>query len=178
MLQEVQTYLDARNKAYRVQLTALEALGKTPVDPLEGRYKEGLKVRNAYDKALIAARETLASETKDPLVKYIADHVVEDYTVEAITVLRALPATYDELQGLAADNGWCGTWDDLLAGAVRAGVVAEPVRTPERAAFAAFLATNFGLAYGDIQHAFTFVDAIVTAELKGAESAPQAPAGE
>jgi hypothetical protein len=58
----------------------------------------------------------------DPLVDWIIEHA-SGYEIEAIAVLSALPATLAELDALAENAGWCGTWDALRDTAIRDGVI-------------------------------------------------------
>lgn len=63
----------------------------------------------------------------DPLVRWIAENC-EDYRYEATHVLRALPASMDELDALAREKDWCGAWDDFRRRAEQAGVL--PAASP------------------------------------------------
>jgi hypothetical protein len=78
-------------------------------------------IRAARDVATEAAMGQLA-QASDPLVRWIAENC-QSYPSAARTVLEALPASMAELNDLAADEGWCGTWEDFVRKAEYAGVL-------------------------------------------------------
>lgn len=78
--------------------------------------------RAKYDKRseLIAA---FLEKNEDKLTEFVIENYLGDYSSQAITVLQALPATFEELSKLAVENDWCGVWEDAVEQAVGAGVI-------------------------------------------------------
>jgi hypothetical protein len=72
----------------------------------------------------------------DKLVAWIGANC-KGYTDEVTTILYALPATMDELDEIAAREGWCDTWGQLRDQAEDAGVL--PDSTPCTPAYRALL---------------------------------------
>jgi hypothetical protein len=78
---------------------------------------------DARDSAQSDAWEALKGSA-DPLVRWIAENC-GDYHCEATHVLRALPASMDELDALARMKGWCGMWKEFRRRAEQAGVLPD-----------------------------------------------------
>jgi hypothetical protein len=84
--------------------------------------------------ALRAARRAAmvgAAGASDPLVRWIGSNCWE-YLIEALEVLRRLPAPMAELDALASERGWCGAWQEFKDEARQAGVL--PDGAPQEAA--------------------------------------------
>lgn len=121
-----------KQAAYRAALAVAKANGLTRgICCWEWAYDETPlgKLLNDHHTALRntrAAAETDAwkalKTAADPLVRWIAENC-EDYRFEAAFVLRALPASMDELDALARENGWCGMWGGFRRQAEQAGVL-------------------------------------------------------
>lgn len=76
----------------------------------------------ARDTARAALREALDREG-DKLGVFIVDNALGgDYRDEALTALKALPATAEELTALARSRSWCNVFDRFLRQARAAGV--------------------------------------------------------
>lgn len=80
-----------------------------------------------YESERNAAWEALKG-SRDPLVAWIAKNCRE-HSEEAQIVLRALPASMDELDALAFEKGWCGAWRGYVVRARAADVL--PQAQPE-----------------------------------------------
>lgn len=145
MYPEVKTYVEAceaaeticgnayaeKQAAYRAALAVAKDNGLPPDCCWECAYDETPlgKLLNDYNTTLrntLAAAEVDAWQAlktaADPLVRWIAENC-EDYRFEAASVLRALPASMDELDALARENGWCGMWGGFRRQAEQAGVL-------------------------------------------------------
>lgn len=148
---EVKTYIEAYDaaeaafeKAYKEYSAAYRAALEVAKDNglrhgfccWECAYRQSslAQLLNNYRHDLYAARNSAKGDAwkalkgaADPLVRWIAENC-EDYRYEATHVLRALPASMDELDALAREKGWCGAWDDFRRRAERAGVL--PAASP------------------------------------------------
>lgn len=85
---------------------------ETYVNLRDGRYA---RIKELVDK--------LAETTNDKLVKFIAEEFYDEYDTQALRVLQRLPATLDELDDFAKEQGWCGVWDDSVDKAIEAGAL-------------------------------------------------------
>lgn len=96
---------------------------ETYVNLRDGRYA---RIKELVDK--------LAETTNDKLVKFIAEECYDEYDTQALRVLQRLPATLDELDDFAKEQGWCGVWDDSVDKAIEAGAldVDEATRAKRR----------------------------------------------
>lgn len=125
MLAEVQAYIEAMDAANQVYTEDSDKLydqrhaGEITHEVFRRKYSA---VREA-NRAALANAATKLGESNDPLVRFIAENAVSAHHREALKVLKVLPATRAELETLAVDNGWCGTWDDLVAAAEKAGAL-------------------------------------------------------
>lgn len=91
-----------------------------------------------------AAREALR-ESSDPLVAWIAKVPMRNYPDHATEALKILPATREDLDALAARNGWCAEWDRFMDKAEQAGVLpGAPQRTEETQQLLQQLESYFG----------------------------------
>jgi hypothetical protein len=135
MYPEVEAYLktaDAAEEAYRV------AVGPAEVAYARNRdysaYREvQCPAEQERTETVKAAWAVLGDTSPDPLVGHIvlifgSMYLVNGRYGNAEKVLCALPLDYDGLVKFAADQGWCGDFDDYLDEAVEAGVVAAPAR--------------------------------------------------
>ena len=78
-----------------------------------------------YEATERTAREALTEAVSaDPLATWIVANALADYEDEALTVLRALPATSDALHAIADEYEWCGVWRRMWSRARAAGVLA------------------------------------------------------
>lgn len=145
LLPDVKTYLAAVEAALQAFREAESALGDKY--PQRGEYTdEGREQRrkhydelgaasDAHDAASQAAWDVLKTSS-DPLVKWIAEKA-GGYQNQAAQVLNVLPATLEELDALAGEHEWCGTWTALRDRAIAAGVM--PGYVPPSAAVKAVL---------------------------------------
>jgi hypothetical protein len=145
---EVKTYIEAYDAAETAFNKAHDEWSAAYRAALEVAKDNGLQLGNccwdcAYGESVVAqslndyrhnlfdTRDRAQSDawkalkgSADPLARWIAENC-EDYRYEATHVLRALPASMDELDALARENGWCGAWDDLRRRAEQAGVLPD-----------------------------------------------------
>lgn len=145
LLPEVQALVTAREAAFAAYKEADAAVhakypkrygwGDGAREAREGYLKEYTAVQKQYNKARNDTWEQL-SRSEDPLVRWIAVNGRE-HEAYAEIVLKALPATLDQLEGLADEHGWCGEWYELRDKAVEDGVI--PGHPPLRAAHMAVL---------------------------------------
>ena len=70
-----------------------------------------------------AWEQLLRDVADDPLAAWIVEHAMPTYPDQAIVVLKALPATLDQLDQLAEDNDWCDTWAEQVTAARTAGAL-------------------------------------------------------
>lgn len=134
MLPEVAEYLadiKAANKLYDTVTGALDAAtrGRSAFGSSTGKERD---LYNEYHTGVQAAqreRETSRrdawdelKDSADPLVSWIA-HNADSYLSQAVTVLRALPATVEELDDVATDAGWCDEWFRFRVKAQQDGVL-------------------------------------------------------
>ncbi|WP_199550132.1 hypothetical protein [Streptomyces sp. N35] len=135
MLPDVQKYFAALEKADQEYRAARDVLaGKFPqrhdcTPEGDRQYDEHRdEVRKADDakyRTGEAAWEVLAASS-DPLVKFIGENWSQ-YRCDAEVVLAALPATVEELDTLADQNGWCGVYEQFKADAIEAGALPAPL---------------------------------------------------
>jgi hypothetical protein len=155
MIPEVKTYIDAYEAAQTAYDKAYEESTAAYGAAVEVAKNNGLqlgyccwvcayeqtplgKLLREHNEELYAARERAQNAawarlkgSADPLVRWIAEKC-EDYRYEATRVLRALPASMDELDALARENDWCGAWDAFRRQAEHAGVLpAQAAETAE-----------------------------------------------
>ncbi|MET9385326.1 hypothetical protein ABZY09_30705 [Streptomyces sp. NPDC002928] len=142
-VKEYSEAIEAAEAAYAAALVQLDA--KYPQrDAYGSTDSEGYKQYQAWreEQADAGAADDATKTTAwdalkgspDPLVKWIAENC-EEYHSAAATILKALPATLEELDELAADRDWCSVWDGFRNDAIRAGVISDVVPpTPARKA--------------------------------------------
>lgn len=173
MLPEVETFTAAYNEAHTTYNDAYEALRKEynglyGIDR-EPFYNKCSELERARNEKIVAAWNALGEST-DPVVKFIAENC-QNYASEAIEVLKALPATLDQLEKVADELDWCGVWGRFVDRAIEAGVFGDEGRiSAEYRVLKNYLTDDFGLSrrqyvkvesmVGDI------VKAAVTAALK------------
>lgn len=146
LLPEVQAYITAKDEAERAGREAERALTAKYRDAhndVGSSYYSDAKreLRNEHNREQDAAYQTSRiaineawnklSQSSDPLVRWIEENCKE-YQGYAIQVLKALPATLEELDALAEGEDWCNIWDQFRDRAVEAGVM--PGYTPLSAA--------------------------------------------
>lgn len=173
VLPEVKRYADARN-AYVEQLRKLRDESDnlyyerhTSDEAMEAYQKsrtawqDADKQRYAHYEKLIA---TLAEETEDKLVKYVAEHWLDEYHEQAILILEALPAPLAELDKIAKDHGWCGTWGDAVDGAAQAGAI--EMTDVERVTRKLERFLNYEMGQYDTKRAMDMVNELVEARVQ------------
>lgn len=131
MLPEVKQFVAALEAAAEKKAAAVAALNTKcdyTVQSQDCPHCIAMKPSQAeYGRAADAAWNELAAST-DPLVRWIAENCRE-YAEEAQIVLEALPASMDELDGIARGEGWCDVWRRFVRKAREADVL--PECTPE-----------------------------------------------
>jgi hypothetical protein len=154
MYAEVQHYIDAEAAAQaKLGVGQVEigtrypnrhGLGRDAAQEYQDYSRELDAVYDVYKIARNTAWQGL-KESTDPLVRWIAENC-KDYQGEAISILRALPASLDDLDTIAYDASWCSVWGEFREAAERAGVlpgVTPPVPlTVEQTAFMAYITYN------------------------------------
>lgn len=83
------------------------------------------------------------AKSADPLVAFIGRNCA-DYPDEAETILKALPATIEELEDIAIERHWCSRWEAFMRKAIEEGVVTPAPTTPELADFKKWLRLSYG----------------------------------
>lgn len=86
-------------------------------------HTEDRKQREIQRERQFTAREEMVATTKDPVVKYLVEKLMDDYPGYVGEVLPILPATREELESLANSGEWCSEFDTLLEQATKAGVI-------------------------------------------------------
>lgn len=114
-----------------------------------------------------AAQQKLIAAVNDPLVPWMFEHCAADgYPDHVLDVIKHLPATLDQLDQLADDEGWCGVWDDYRTRAIRDGVVTESGLTPARSDLHAYIRAHVGGLRGRTRTRLdAMVDKVVAAAL-------------
>jgi len=102
-------------------------------------------------------------QCSDPLVSWIVDNC-KDYQLEARAVLKALPATVEELDRLAEDEGWCHIWDNFRAQAAEDGAIVLPQLPGAREDLIRWARVEQELDRGEVAELLRLVDAIVADE--------------
>lgn len=136
LLPEVQAYFDALAKAKEEYKKAEAEVGERhKVSVLVSRYsgeyenartaalREVREARQTLDVAPEKARLALLENATDPLVKWIAENTLCDYTSQSEDVMKQLPASMVELEEWAEGQDFCGTWDMLCREARDAGAL-------------------------------------------------------
>lgn len=147
ILPEVKAYIEAVEAASAAFEKALsEARSKYPKYRAYDRTDETREHRQAFadveDAAYDAHRAAYSTawdaleQSSDPLVKWIAENC-RSYDREALMILKALPATADELEEIADREEWCGAWNSFRDQAIEAGVMPgiEPPSEAYKAVF-------------------------------------------
>lgn len=117
----------------------------------------------------------LAAETEDAMVKYIAggEHYLRnDYPDYLMSLLKLLPASLEELDNFANENGWCSDYDNYVMRAQRSGhlpadgfVGDSEARKELRAFFA-----EISVRRVNVRKLFSLVDKIVAEAVADKES--------
>jgi len=102
-------------------------------------------------------------QCSDPLVSWIVDNC-KDYQSEARAVLKALPATVEELDRLAEDEDWCHIWDNFRAQAAGDGAIALPQLPTAREELIRWARAEQELDRSEVAELLRLVDAIVAEE--------------
>lgn len=71
-----------------------------------------------------AALKALRS-SEDKLVQFIVEYALDGYPTHSEMVLKALPATMEEIDLIAIENNWCSEYTNLIERAQRRGVLPE-----------------------------------------------------
>jgi hypothetical protein len=166
MYAEVERYEAGIENAQR---TRRNALREADVQYNDGKicydayYSKRNEINHEYYKSL--ASEWQAMKTSpDPLVAFIIDNC-GDYRNQAIEVLRELPADYEKLERIAADQDWCSVWDNYLDKAVEAGVVrGAPVMSHARRELLKWFREEFSSYRTNIEKLNELMDTVVAAE--------------
>jgi tetratricopeptide (TPR) repeat protein len=173
VLPEVQRYIEAR-AAYQTKLRKLRDVSndlyyeRHTSDEAMKAYQAAVTAfrtaDNAQDDHFDALAATLAGETDDKLVKFVAENYLSEYAQQAIIILEKLPASFKELDQLADDEGWCGVWAEAVDAAAKAGVIDfSPVESTTRK-LTRFL--NCEMGKYDANKAMTMVEEIVELRIK------------
>jgi len=114
-------------------------------------------------------------DSEDPLTVWIAENAMIGFPEHAEIVLRALPATREQLDALAVEHGWCTDWERYMQMAERAGVLAkrEPL-LEEGEQMLKWLRDNYGT--DAVRLARRYIGAAVRAEVERALAERDAPA--
>ena len=102
-------------------------------------------------------------QCSDPLVSWIVDNC-KDYQPEARAVLKALPATVEELDRLAEDENWCQIWDNFRARAAEDGAIVLPQLSTAREALIRWAQFSEELDRSEVAELLRLVDAVVAEE--------------
>lgn len=174
MLPEVEKYIAALEAA-EAAYSKVERDARKEYPNRNSYGEEAREQRTAYYRVMDAARgefntarrEAWGTHIKgsaDPLVRWIAEHCRE-YWDQAVMVLKALPATPDELDALADEHDWCSAWYELRDQAEEAGVL--PGGTPvskSRRALKRWLRDEYGIGRRGVAKVSELVDAILAEE--------------
>lgn len=173
MLPEVQAYLTARAEAETTQREAEQALYAKYPDRY-GYSAENRQQRDAFyaeSEEIVTKHRVARNEawnalkgSSEPLVRWIAEHC-KDYQSEALVVLRALPATLDELDELADRQDFCHIWNQFRDQAAEEGLFGE-IRKPSEArkAMNRWLNEEYGMGRGSVIRLNRLVDTVVSEE--------------
>lgn len=116
--------------------------------------------------ALKSARRPLLSHP-DPMVRHIAEHSLNTYYSESLLILKELPATFEILQGVAEELGWCSMWDEFVDEAIRDGVnLGMTTAALARWNLTRWLKVELDADYEDVNYLNFLVDRVVAAETK------------
>lgn len=142
-LPEVAAYLELSAQAERMHDHIHTVL--TRMYPLRYQHStEGLQQREAYrlqTAEYTSRREALEAQAveqlhacADPLVQWLVNSpALTRFPSHARTLLKALPATVEELDEMARRNDWCEVWEDYRDEMQQAGVLPGlPPRSPAR----------------------------------------------
>lgn len=137
------------------------------------------KNRDKWERKHALAKK-ISGETENKLVGFILDNYVEEYDWQSMLILEALPATLDELDNIAKDQGWCAVWSRGVNKAIAAGVI----EITERQALERQLRSLMGyeMYREDVNTAMELVDKLVELRVtetlaERIEKALNAPAG-
>lgn len=163
MYPEVEHYIKTRDEAYETYVAARRTMAaKREAGDIS--YDEWSRLLDAaYAASRVSTNEAwnALKTASDPLVRFIAENC-KDYQDEAQRVLKALPATLEELDALAVRENWCSIWDQFRDQAVEAGLFSEvkPL-SPGRKALKNWAEESYGMSRGYVAQLNKLVDAIV-----------------
>lgn len=182
MLAEVQAYIDAvagAKATYQSASRAHEAAHSEAFSgswtPELGRAQEAWYVKNKeIGNAFRVAKNTAwakLSQSENPLVRFIEEHA-KNHQADARKILEALPASLEELEQIADNEGFCDVFGQLRDAAVDAGVV--PGHSPLSAArkdLRAWVLANSGLYQSQVPTLMAKIEAVVTEALAERDAA-------
>lgn len=123
MLADAESFINAQAAATKAWQEESSNIRSTRSD-LTDSYYEKYRVNNAaYDADRKTAWDLLAA-SDDKTLAFIGINC-RCYEDEVLAVLPLLPATQKQLEDFAAEQGWCGYFDNLLEGAKEAGLFGE-----------------------------------------------------
>jgi hypothetical protein len=99
---------------YDAEIAPIRAKRDAEIAPIRAKYNAEL--------AAIWAK-LLHAVQANPLAAWIVEYAMPSYESEALTVLRSLPATMDQLDAIADENSWCKEWAEQVSAARFAGVL-------------------------------------------------------
>jgi hypothetical protein len=139
MYPEVEKYIKAveaaeegfsREVDTRYRATRETTAGAIDYTALQAMWDEYDTVRKTLEEARRAeidrARSELQAALTDPVVVWIAQHVMEEDNDYGLEVLKMLPTSVSEIKWLARENEWCERFQQYLLKARRDGVVPMP----------------------------------------------------
>ena len=163
MYPEVEQYIKARDGATGTYVATRRAL-RVQREASEISYDEWSGLPDAaYAASRVSTNEAwnALKTASAPLVRFIAENCKE-YQDEAVHVLKALPATLEELDAVATGRDWCGIWDGFRDQAVDAGLFGEVKPLSEaRRALNVWLDVHWGMSRSSMAKVNKLVDAIV-----------------
>lgn len=163
MYPEVQHYITTRDEAYESYVAARSAtVAKRDAGDIS--YDEWSRLLDAaYAASRVSTNEAwnALKTASDPLVRFIAENC-KDYQDEAQRVLKALPATLEELDALAGNENWCSIWNQFRDLAVETGLFGEvkPLSEAQKA-LNRWLDVHWGMSRASVAKVNELVSAIV-----------------
>lgn len=184
MLKDVEEYARTVDEAKALHARQVEEAQQTYEEAATRSRTEFVDLDAAYrtfNRRTSAANELKAATVRlawaklgfsgEPLVAYIATRIPQNRREEyADYVLRALPATHQQLRDLADRKSWCGEFEGFLRDAILDGVL-DDGRSAEVRNLEAYLVDNVNRRYVD--EIMRRVAAVVVAEVKSAVAASQ-----
>lgn len=133
MLPEVEKYFELKDKVTDEQISGKMAEIIATYSAKEGgwnddnRYAFTSEVENVASKIRRENQDAavkILEGSEDKFIAYMAKDWLGSYPSHIETILKALPATVEDLDVISSTNNWCSEYERFIEAAIEAGVIA------------------------------------------------------